>query len=327
MNMPVPELERRALEYMKNGEFGSEAVAVNAAIIEQAPQNVSAWVRMGRCHLEQRQWDEAVSALRAALQISPTHTVATNLLNEARKRRALAPTAVQRATTGFGAREFALVEALPAADAAGALKPRIEALFDAVNQTSIAARIVEARHRSGESGTKLFHANSFVANAGGHIFAFHHGGRWEPQFNLGWFSSPPHASNCMRIGLGFNLSAAGREADRSNGRERVLAFFEQFQRTLERAWKRELARWMAANSGFIQYGEREPAIDLLPERAVEWLLECRNPAALEWVFIGRWLFLDKTDDAKLLSDRAKLATAIDDTFRALFPIWSSCYSG
>mgnify|MGYP003693913349 CR=1 FL=1 len=78
---------------------------------------MSAWVRMGRCHLEQRQWDEAVSALRAALQISPTHTVATNLLNEVRKRRALAPTAVQRTMTGFGAREFALVEALPAADA------------------------------------------------------------------------------------------------------------------------------------------------------------------------------------------------------------------
>ena len=103
MNTPVPELERRALEYMKSGEYGTEAVAVNAAIIEQAPRNVSAWVRMGRCHLEQRQWDEAVSALRAALQISPTHTVATNLLNEVRKRRALAPTAVQRTMTGFGA--------------------------------------------------------------------------------------------------------------------------------------------------------------------------------------------------------------------------------
>jgi len=327
MNTPMPELERQALEYMKSGEYGTDAVAVNAAIIEQAPRNVSAWVRMGRCHLEQRQWDEAVSALRAALQISPTHTVATNLLNEVRKRRALAPTAVQRAMTGFGAREFALVEGLPAQDALGALKPRIEALFDAVNQTTIAAKIVEARHRSGESGTKLFHANSFVASEGGHLFAFQHGGRWEPQFNLGWLSTPPHAANCMRIGLGFNLSSAGRDADRGAGQERVLAFFEQFQRTLERAWKRELGRWMAANSGFIQYGDREPAIDLLPERAVEWLLDCRNPGALGWVFVGRWLFLDKPDDAKLLADRAKLASAVDDTFRTLFPIWLGCYAG
>ena len=289
---------------------------------------MSAWVRMGRCHLEQRQWDEAVSALRAALQISPTHTVATNLLNEVRKRRALAPTAVQRTMTGFGAREFALVEGLPAADAAAALKPRIEALFDAVNQSSIAAKIVEARHRSGESGTKLFHANSFAANAHGHVNAFHHGGRCGAAVQSGLVQ---RAAACLQLHADRSgIQSVGRRRVKpiaGLAQERVLAFFEQFQRTLERAWKRELGRWMAANSGFIQYSDREPAIDLLPERAVDWLLDCRNPAALGWVFVGRWLFLDKPDDAKLLGDRAKLATIVDDTFRALFPIWLGCYSG
>jgi tetratricopeptide (TPR) repeat protein len=327
MSTPMTDLERRALECMKSGEFGPEAIAVNAAIIEQAPKSVSAWVRLGRCHLEQRQWDEAVSALRGALQLNPTHTVATNLLNEVRKRRALAPTAVQRATTGFSAREFALIEALPPDEACVALRPRIEALFDAVNQSSIAEKIVEARQRHGESGSKLFHANSFHANATGHVFAFHHGGRWEPQFNLGWFSSPSHPANCMRIGLGFDLSAAGRDPDRVYGQERVLAFFEQFQKTLEHAWKRELARWMGGSGGFIQYGDRPPAVDVLPERAVIWLLNCRNGAALEWIFVGRWLFLDKPDDAKMLGDRAKLASLVDDTFRTLFPLWLGAYAG
>ncbi|HEV3217798.1 MAG TPA: tetratricopeptide repeat protein [Vicinamibacterales bacterium] len=327
MSSLMTELERRALECMKNGEFGSEAIEVNAAIIEQAPKNVSAWVRLGRCHLEQRHWDEAVSALRGALQLSPTHTVATNLLNEVRKRRALAPTAVQRATTGFSAREFALVEALPSGEACDALRPRIEALFDAVNQSSIAAKIVEARQRRGESGSKLFQANSFHANATGHVFAFHHGGRWEPQFNLGWFSAPPHPANCLRIGLGFNLSATGRGPDRANGQERVLASFDRFQRTLENAWKTELVRWMAANGGFIQYGDHSPAVDVLPERAVEWLVHCRNAAALEWIFVGRWLFLEKPDDAKVLADRAKLASLVDDAFRTLFPLWLGCYTG
>ncbi len=327
MSSPMTELEQRALECMKNGEFGPEAMEVNAAILEQAPRNVSAWVRLGRCHLEQRQWDEAVSALRGALQISPTHTVATNLLNEVRKRRALAPTAVQRATTGFSSREFALMEALPAAAASGALQPRIEALFDAVNQSSIATKIVDARQRQGERGSKLYHANSFHANATGQVVAFHHGGRWEPQFNLGWFSSPPHPANCMRIGIGFNLSTVGRDSDRASGQERVRAFFEQFQATLEKAWKRELARWMAANGGFMQYGDHPPSVDVLPERAVEWLVNCRNAAALEWIFVGRWLFLDKSDDAKVLADRAKLATLVDDTFRTLFPLWLACYAG
>jgi hypothetical protein len=60
---------------------------------------------------------------------------------------------------------------------------------------------------------------------------------------------------------------------------------------------------------------------------MEWLVNCRNAAALEWIFVGRWLFLDKSDDAKVLGDRAKLATLVDDTFRTLFPLWLACYAG
>ena len=56
--------------------------------------------------------DEAVVALRAALTLNPSSTVATNLLGEVRKRRALAPTASQRVTTGFSAREFAMLDAV-----------------------------------------------------------------------------------------------------------------------------------------------------------------------------------------------------------------------
>jgi hypothetical protein len=75
---------------------------------------------------------------------------------------------------------------------------------------------------------------------------------------------------------------------------------------------------MAANGGFIQYGARPRATDLLPMQAVDWLLACRNAAALGWVFLGRWLFLERADDARILADRARLATlVVDDTFRAL----------
>jgi hypothetical protein len=44
------------------------------------------------------------------------------------------------------------------------------------------------------------------------------------------------------------------------------------------------------------------------------------------VFVGRWLFLDKADDARILGDRAKLATLVDDTFRTLYPLWLSTYA-
>ena len=260
MSTDIIELERRALELVRQTDFGPEAIRVNAAIVEHAPRNESAWTRLGRCHLEQRNWDEAVVALRTALTLNPSSTVATNLLGEVRKRRALTPTASQRVTTGFSAREFAMLETLSPDEVIRALRPRIEALLDAVNASTTAARIVETRQRQGESGSKLFHANSFHSSSTGHIFAFHHGARWEPQFNIGWFSSPPLDASCVRVGLGFNFSTAGRDHDRLAGQERILAFFERFQQALEKSWKQELARWMAASAGFIQYADHPPAL-------------------------------------------------------------------
>jgi tetratricopeptide (TPR) repeat protein len=328
MPTDLDELERHAIDLTRQGDFGPDAIRLNSEILEKAPNHEAAWTRLGRCHMEQRQFDEAVSALRAALAINPSNAIATNLLTEVRRRRAMTPTAASRVSTGFSTREFTMLETLPADEARRALAPRIDALFDTINATSTAARIVESRQRQGESGSKLFHANSCYANTSGHIFAFHHGGRWEPQFNLGWFSSPPYEANCFRAGLGFNLSAvAGRDPERTAGHEQILRFFERFQQTIEKSWKRELARWMAASGGFIQYADRPPAREMLPERAVEWLLNCRHAAAQEWVFVGRWLFLDKPDDAKILNERAKLATIVEDTFRTLYPIWLSTYTG
>jgi tetratricopeptide (TPR) repeat protein len=319
-------LERRALDLMKASDFGDEAVRVNADIVALDPNREAAWTRLGRCHLEQREFDAAVTALRAALSLNPSNPIATRLLAEVRKQRALTPTATERATTGFSTREFSLLESLSPEAAIQALRPRIEALFEAVNGTSVAARIVEARRRQGETATKLFHTNSCHPGARGHIYAYHYGGRWEPQFNLGWSSSPPLEANCVRIGLGFNCSPQGQDQDRVAGQERALLYFERFQQALEKSWARELAKWMGTHGGFIQYADHPPATDFLPERAVEWLVDCHSASALGWIFVGRWLFLDKSADARILGDRAKLASAVDDTFRALYPIWLSTYA-
>lgn len=164
-----------------------------------------------------------MATLRAALALNPANAVATNLQSEVRKRRALAPAAAERASTGFARREFTLLETLPPEEACRALAPRIDALLGAVNASSVADRILAVRQRAGVAGSKLFHAGAF----------------------------------------------------------------EAFRRTLDWFWKRELARWMAANGGFLQYGSNGPSVDVLPERAVEWLLACRNPAAVEWIFVGR----------------------------------------
>jgi tetratricopeptide (TPR) repeat protein len=317
----LADLQRRALELVKQGDFGVEASRVNAAIAELSPGDISAWTRLGRCHLEQRNWDDAVVALRAALGLNPSHAIATSLLNEVQRQRARTPTATERSTTGFGEREFAVIASLSGEDACAALRPRIDALLDTLNATDTAALIVSARRNRGEGGSKLFHAGSHSASSTGLVSVSHHGSRFEPQFNVGWLSHPPFPANCVRIGLGFNLSPAGAE----DGQERALEFFERFQQTLEKSWTHELARWMAANGGFIQYSDRPPAVDLLPDQAVEWLVRCRNAAALEWVFVGRWLLPDRPDDARALSDRSRLAKVADDTFRTLFPLWLGAY--
>jgi hypothetical protein len=321
--MTLADLQRRAIQMMKQADYGPEAIRVNAEIVEQAPSDAGAWTRLGRCHLEQRNFDEAVNALRTALGLNPSSTVAASLLNEVRKRRALTPTAAERATTGFSIREFAILESLPPEAAYKSLRPRIEALFDTINGSGTSARIVDARRRRGEASSKLFHANSVYSGSPGHIFAFHHGGRWEPQFNLGWYS-PPAGENCFRAGLGFAMCRARHDFDAA-GQERALKFFERFQQVLEKSWKREIARWLGASGGFIQYGQGPPAVDFLPERAIDWLLNCRNASELGWVFLGRWLFLERSADGKILGERARLAGFVEETFRALQPLWLTTY--
>jgi hypothetical protein len=191
----------------------------------------------------------------------------------------------------------------------------------------IARRIVEARQRHGAGrASALFQGNSIHAGDMGHIYAFHHGGRWEPQFNLGWFSSPPLPSACFRVGLGFSLTRAGRDPDPEEGQERIAEYFDRFQRVIATTWKEPLIDWMTSHGGFVEYDAQPPAVDRMPRQAVESLAAIQNTATLGWLFCGRWLFLDRASDAAVLSDRAKLATAIDETFRALFPIWLAVYT-
>ena len=130
----------------------------------------------------------------------------------------------------------------------------------------------------------------------------------------------------MRIGIGFNTSPNGRDADRAAGQERVVAYFEQFQRAIARAWRTELARWMETSGGMLELGSSLEE-SLQPTQAVERLLALRHAASVEWIFVGRWLFLDRPADAAVLRDRAALARAVDDTFRALFPLWLGAYDG
>src|SRR5215475_10797643 len=142
MSSELETLERQAVQLARTGVFGAETIRINRAIIALAPHQESAWTRLGRAYLEQEQFDDAVEALRTALALSPSNRIATSLLTEVRRRRAMKPASTSRLSTGFGPREFTILETLPAPDACQTLQPRISALLDTVNTTSIARRIV-----------------------------------------------------------------------------------------------------------------------------------------------------------------------------------------
>ena len=318
------DLQQKAVELAKNNSFGVEALDLNLQITRDDPSNQGAWTRLARCYLEQRRFADAAGALATVLDLNPSNTIAKSLLSEVTKRRAMALPSAE-AATGFSAADFDALGHLAPVEAVRALGPKIESLLLAVNEQRTAARIVQARNNAGQPGSKLFHRNSYHEGGDGHVYAYHHGGRWEPQFNLGFLSATPWGRDWMRIGIGFNLAASAGREDQAGGQEGMVRYVELFQQQLATAWRRQLTDWMGTAGGFIQYGRRGPATDLLPAQAVEWLINCHNPAAQDWIFVGRWLSLAKPADATTLGDMRQLVAAVEDTFAALFPIWASVY--
>ena len=340
--MDITSLEQKAIDLARRGDFGPEAKQVNEELTTAAPENQGAWTRLARCNIELGLLDDANAALERVLQINPQNMIARSLLQEAIRREVrLAPEpepkrargSRARKTTsgaagargGFGRAQFAALQQLAPNAALESLGPAIESLLMAVNDRPFAARVVEARNRAGQSGSKLFRRNSFYAGGEGHLYAFHHGGRWEPQINLGFYSVPAWGRSAIRAGIGFNFTQSGADRDREAGQERVAAYHEAFQQLVAADWKTLLTDWMSANAGFIQHADRPPATDLLPADAVAWLVNNHNAMEQGWVFVGAWLFADRADDAVTMEDPAALVKWVEQTFTDLLPLWTSVY--
>ena len=336
-------LQQQAIDYAKRGDFGPDAKRVNQQLTETAPANVGAWTRLARCCVELGQLDEATAAIDAALQIDPRNTIATNMQVDITRRRMAAtaspvrkraapaePKAKSRragaaASAGFGRQEFTSLAHLPPAQALEALAPRVESLLMELNDRPFAAKVAEARNRAGRSGIRLFRRNGLQAAGPGHVQAYQHGGRWEPQIHLAWQAAG--ASRTMRAGIGFNLAADPSDPEGELGRERVLAHFARFQQLIATDWRDLLTRWMETSRGYIQYGSEPPATGLLPRDAVQWLIDSAPGAGVEWIFCGRWLFADRPDDEVTLADGGKLIRWIDQAFSEVLPLWSAVYRG
>ena len=338
----IASLEEQATGFAKRGDFGVEARDVNEELTRSAPENAAAWTRLGRCCLELGQLDEATAALDAALHLNSQNTIASSLQQEVSRRRAklsaaIPPVKKPRASAsskreapvvgGFGRPEFATLGQLAAPAAVEALGPRVEAILMALNDRPFAVKIVEARHRAGQAGGKLFRRNSFYPGGAGHLYAMQHGGRWEPQLNVGFFAASRWGRNAIRAGIGFNLAHGDADREREAGQERILAQFERFQQLVSSEWRQLLTDWMGANGGgFIQYGDQPPSTDILPKDAVTWLVNA-NAREHQWIFCGRWFFADRPADAETMEHATKLTRAIEQAFTDLLPLWMSVYRG
>jgi tetratricopeptide (TPR) repeat protein len=352
------ELQQRAIDFARTGDFGAEALAVNLELSRVAPTNEGAWTRLSRCYMETGQLDAATMALDTVLRINPQNTIARSLQTEVMRRRmaSIAPVRTPRAprsassagraprestsggrgsragsdrgertrgaaVAGFGRAEFVTLGQLAPAAAVEALSGRLDALLMALNDRGFAAKAVEMRNRAGQSGARLFRRNTLQAAGPGHIRAFHQGGRREPQLAINFFSSTPWGRDAIGVGIGFDVSpdALPRE------QERALAYFARFQQLVAGAFRPFLAQWMSGSGGFIQVGPQPPSTDLLPDDALARLIAVQNAVDLGWIFYGRWLFADRLPDGDIVADGRRLVAWIDTSFSDLLPVWSSLY--
>jgi hypothetical protein len=346
----APELQQRAIEYAKAGDFGPQALATNLELAKLAPTNEGALTRLSRCYMEGGQLDEATVTLDAVLQLNPQNMIARSLQTEVTRRRigstvSIKPKAVRerkpRESTsreskprksgsanvpGLGRAEFVALGQLAGKAAVESLGGRIEPLLIALNERPFAARAVEARNPTGQSGARLFRRNTLRSTGSGQLEAFHLGGRFEPQLNVGLLSATPWGRDAVRAGIAFDLAPEEPEleADRL-GRERAIAAFARFQQHAGSTWRSFLAQWMATNGGFVQIGRTPPSTDLMPNDALAKLIACQAPVEVDWIFFGRWLFLDRANDAEMLADGRRLVAWIETSFTDLLPLWTSLY--
>ncbi|MFN7917838.1 MAG: tetratricopeptide repeat protein [Vicinamibacterales bacterium] len=315
----VDELRRMAIDCARRGDHGPTAIGINEAIVAAVPADEHSWTRLARCYLTAGDFSRSTAACERALALNPSNTIAANLLREAAKGR------LSRAprTDGFDEAAFDALGRQPVAEAHTLLTPRLEPVLLGLNDTATAQRIVATRQSDGGQRQKLFRRDSSHWTPG-HVYAFHYGGRWEPQFTVGVFSQVTFGSNCIRAGLGFNLTQHGLSRDPVTGQQQVLAFYRTFQRAVGGRWRGFLIDWMKTHAGAIQRRDEPPRADWAPERQVEWLSAVADPIEQERIFVGRWWHLPA--DRETLTDPRRLTRAVDDTFRDLLPLWTDVWN-
>ena len=321
----IQELQLRAVEYAKSGDFGPQALATNLELAKLAPTNEGALTRLSRCYIEGGQLDEATATLDAALQLNPQNTIARSLQMEVTKRRVASMPVVKtqrvaprraaaergrrcapaqrrrggQVAAGIGRAEFAALGQLGACRRRRVARLAPRAAADGAQRAAVCGQGGrDPQSRRAERGAAVPPQHDALAGGPDTCASFHQGVRWEPQLTVGLFSSTPWGRDAA-VRRDRLQAGAGRLRRRSGARAGAVC-------AVPATRLRRLARVPLAvdveNAGFIQHGDTPPSTDLLPNDALAWLINCQHPAEVGWIFFGRWLFLDRSQDAEILAD-------------------------
>lgn len=186
----------------------------------------------------------------------------------------------------------------------------VDALHNYLNCGSCLSSIQETR-RNWTRPKQMEAFGNFVADPEyQYWYSYHYGGRNEAQFNLGL--CPRH----FRFGLGFEFSL--KKGGKPSCIQFVYACFMNLVK--ERAdWFEDFVirnhlevEWMDIHGqeGFVA-----------SENVLLWLQQ--PPIEPEWIFIGRLLERENTEDAQILRDPTSFSNSMGNVFTGFYDIWSA----
>lgn len=349
-------LQERARVLAIAQDFGAEALELNQQLVAQNPADTASRTRLGRCFLQAGRLDEAEAEYREVLRLDPKNRVAVGGLEalerqrhqgdvtveEVKARRAervhrervATPRRVSRGESsslsasvgpvptvfnGFERRDFTELQLCPRGEIQPRFAPRVLDLLRRVNALQSSAEIAAIREPGRRQLFRLSKAD--VHTRAAHWFVHNAGARWEPQFNIGMYGGTSRTGDWLRVGLAFDLSDRGNDADPVAGLAQVRAYFRRFQAVLESGRRSLLLGWMIKEGGRIEFNSPGPRLDLHEAGQVSELLTGADPERADWVFMGKWFSPEQPEDAAVLAEPVALVRTIDRVFAGLLPLW------
>lgn len=332
-------------------DFGAEALELNRQLVAGDPGDAASRTRLARCLVQAGRLEEAESEYREVLRIEPKNRVAAGGLEaierkrhegdvtvehvkarrQERVRREAAPRpaggfvsrsaagAAPQIFNGFERRDFTELQMCPRNEVQARFAPRVVDLLKRVNALQSSAEIASIREPGKRQLFRLSRAE--VRAHAGHWFVHNAGGRWEGQFNIGMYGGTARTGDWLRIGIGFDLSDRGNDPNVDAGLPQLQAEFRRFQSVLASPRRSLFLGWMIKEGGLIQYNTGGPRLDMRDALQAAELLAGAHAEDTTWVFLGKWLSPEQSEEATILAEPVSLVRTIDRVFAGLLPLW------